>query len=98
VVLKLGRISNRGRCCDFIANRTSTHLQGNKQEPFDWSVVACVAHKDQWSVLSIYHCLVMVMVLERWNQNGERVVLGDHHMHGPIPREVDVASSRRRLV
>jgi hypothetical protein len=47
VVLKLGRISNRGRCCDFIANRTSTHLQGNKQEPFDWSVVACVAHKDQ---------------------------------------------------
>lgn len=39
----------------------------------------------------------MVMVMERWNQNGERV-LGDHHMHGPIPREVDVASSRRRLV
>lgn len=40
----------------------------------------------------------MVMVMERWNQNGERVVLGDHHMHGPIPSEVDVASSRRRLV
>lgn len=97
MVLKLGRISNRGRCCDFIANRTSTHLQGNKQEPFDWSVVACVAHKDQWSVLSI------IAWSWSWSWRGGtktgRGFLGIITcMHGPIPREVDVASSRRRLV